>query len=582
MTTRTAAALSAAVAIAVYWPALQSQFVGDDFMILHRLRGLASPGDVLRFFRGEFFEYYRPIGFVAHAVDWSIAGADARQFHLTNVLLHAASTVGVLLIGRALSPRTMAGPAAALLFALHASNHEAVVWISARFDLLATCFSLAALYWMVRGGTGSTLGAPLLFLGALLSKESAVALPIAAAGFSVFALRAAPADALRRVAPWMGALALYAVLRHVGGGVSAVGGASRLPKLIAFLLILALVLWLSGSRWLRLRDWLRGHRGAGLGATLAVVAAAAVAAAAGGATGAVATEKLAVAGFALFNLVSPVLDVSAVPFYLDVDAARYWLGGAIGIAFAALALAAAWRRLVDDGRMWFLGAFLVAALLPISALTEGARYLYLPSAALSLLAGIAVEELAGRHRAIARSVVAAVLALSVAQIEIKLRDWRWAGQLTADGARLADAALAPSCGEGHVVFLTEPVALRGVYTHFLYETFEIPRGCMPSTFQVLARMVRIDTPIEVTWDGPSRIVITVPEYRNNFVLSEDLRHFDRPLREAPTRIVTPLGLLTAERVGRDERLTLTLSPGNARTSGTRFFYFNDGAMRGLE
>lgn len=581
MTTRTAAALSAAVAIAIYWPALQSQFVGDDFMILHRLRGLASPGDVLRFFRGEFFEYYRPIGFVAHAVDWSIAGADPRQFHLTNVLLHAASTVFVLLIGRALSPRTMAGPAAALLFAVHASNHEAVVWISARFDLLATCFSLAALCWMVRGGTGSTLGAPLLFLGALLSKESAVALPIAAAGFSVFARRATAADALRRVAPWVGALALYAVLRHVGGGVSAVGGASRLPKLIAFLVILGLVLWLAGSRWLRVCDKLRGHRGAVLGATLAVVAAAAVAAAVGP-IGGLAAEKLAVAGFALFNLVSPVLDVSAVPFYLDVDATRYWLGGAIAITFAALALAAAWRRLVDDGRMWFLGAFLLAALLPISALTEGARYLYLPSAALSLLAGIAVEELAGRPRAIARLVGAAVLAVSVVQIEIKLRDWRWAGQLTADGARLADASLAPSCGEGHVVFLTEPVALRGVYTHFLYETFEIPRGCMPSTFQVLTRMVRVDTPIEVTWDGPSRIVITVPEYRNNLVLSEDLRHFDRPLREAPIRIVTPLGLLTAERIGSGERLTLTLSSGTARTSGTRFFYFSGGSMRGLE
>ena len=92
----------------------------------------------------------------------------------------------------------------------------------------------------------------------------------------------------------------------------------------------------------------------------------------------------------------------------------------------------------------------------------------------------------------------------------------------------------------------------------------------------------LDTPIAVTWDGPSRIVITVPEYRNNFVLSEDLRHFDRPLREAPIRIVTPLGVLTAERIGSGERLTLTLSSGNARTSGTRFFYFNGGAMRGFE
>ena len=242
MRTRTAAAIVAAAAIAIYWPALRSGFVGDDFMILHRLRALAGPADVLRFFRGDFFEYYRPLGFVAHAIDWRVAAADPRQFHLTNVLLHAVSSVLVLLIGRALSPRSMAGPVAALLFALHASNHEAVVWISARFDLLATAFSLAAIWWLVRDDAGAWLVAPLLFFGAVLSKESAVALPIAAAGFVVFRQRAAAASAARRLAPWLAALGAYALLRHFGGGVSAIGGTSRIPKLAAFFLVLALSL----------------------------------------------------------------------------------------------------------------------------------------------------------------------------------------------------------------------------------------------------------------------------------------------------------------------------------------------------
>ena len=126
-------------------------FVGDDFMILHRLRGLGHAADVVRFFRGEFFEYYRPLAFVSHAIDWAIAGQNARQFHLTNLLIHVVNTILVLLVGRSLSPRPLAGLLAAALFALHASNNEAVVWMSARFDLLATCFALAALYWMTRG-----------------------------------------------------------------------------------------------------------------------------------------------------------------------------------------------------------------------------------------------------------------------------------------------------------------------------------------------------------------------------------------------------------------------------------------------
>ena len=64
---------------------------------------------MIRFFRGEFFEYYRPLGFVSHAIDWAIAGQNARQFHLTNLLIHVVNTILVLLIGRALSPRPLAG-----------------------------------------------------------------------------------------------------------------------------------------------------------------------------------------------------------------------------------------------------------------------------------------------------------------------------------------------------------------------------------------------------------------------------------------------------------------------------------------
>jgi hypothetical protein len=578
MRTRTAAAVVAAAAIAIYWPALGSGFVGDDFMIVHRLRALAGPADVLRFFRGEFFEYYRPLGFVAHAIDWRLAGADPRQFHLTNILLHAVSSVLVLLIGRALSPRTIAGPVAALLFALHASNHEAVVWISARFDLLATCFSLAAVWWMVRDGAGSFVVPPLLFLCAALSKESAVALPIAAAGFAVFRLRSGTIATAWRVAPWLAALVTYSVLRHLGGGISAIGGATRIPKLAAFLFLLCALLLLAGGRWLRVRAWVRDHRATVLGGFCAGIVAMAAAAAAGGRVGQLAGEKLAVAGFALFNLFSPVIDLFEVPFYLQTGSTIYWLGGAIALAILAVVLALVWRPLLEDDRMWFLAAFLAAALLPISALTEGARYLYLPSAALSLVAGVGIGALGARKRMAALCITAVVLVVSAGQIAVKVRDWRWAGQLTADGGRLVDSTLAPSCGQGHVVFLTEPVAIRAVYPHFLYETFEMPRGCMPAVFQVLVRMVRIDTPVDVRWDNPSQLVITAPVYHDNFLLSRDLRDFDLPLRgDGTMEIVTPLGTLRAERTGPGERLTLTLSP-DARREGIRFFYYSDGAI----
>ena len=575
-------ALVIGVSTCVYLPGLNAGFVGDDFMILHRLRALAGAGDVWRFFQTEFFEYYRPLGFVAHDLDYRLAGADPRQFHLTNLLLHSCSAVFVLLIARRLSPGTLAAPLSGLLFALHASNHEAVMWISARFDLLATTFSLGAVWWMTRERAGA-VGPALLFACALLSKEAAVALPLAAAGWLVFHEHASTREAARRVGPWAAALVVYAILRQLGGGVSAVGGSGRIPKLIIFGAALACILVLADGRWMTLRSALLQARGRiALIAGLLLASAGTAAAASSGAIGRLAAEKLSVAGFILFHLFSPVADPPGIPFYLDTSTPLYWAGGLVLLGAATAAVLIGWRPLLQDRRMWFLVTFLLATLLPISALTEGKRYLYLPSAAFSVISGVLLSELTGTRRRAA--VVAVVLFLAASSFEVsrKVRDWRWAGRMTAEGAALVDTAIAPACNAGQVVFLTSPVAVRGVYTHFYYETFGIPRGCIPEAFHVLARVVRIDSAPEVRWEAADRLAIEVERYDGNYILSSDLRHFDRPLsREVSETVATPLGLLhTAPHGAAGVRLTLTLSE-NLVGSPPLFFYYSGGRIHRL-
>ena len=576
-----AAALTVAVTLAVYLPALRVNFLGDDFMILHRLRSLERATDVLRFFRGEFFEYYRPLAFVSHAVDWAIAGQQARQFHLTNVLIHVISTLLVLLIGRALSPRALAGPLAAALFALHASNNEAVVWMSARFDLLATCFALGAVCWMVRAWRGNPWVPAFLFLCAVLSKEAAVAMPIVAAAWSSFRMRDSTATTIARVAPWLGALVVYSVLRQVAGGVSAVGGASRIPKLLAFGTAVVAIAALSGGRWEQLRDWLRPRRWPTATILLiAVVASTLAATFFQGPLGTLAREKLSVAGFATFYLTSPVLNPGDAVFNGPSESLP-WIVGAVMLLVVILVIVWLWHRLLDDNRFWFLGAFLAATLLPVSALTEGKRYLYLPSAAMALILAILIVESHTRWRRVAVVAAAGMLVVSAVQIAVKIGDWRWAGQMTADGARLVDSTLGPSCGTGHVVFLTSPVGIRGVYSHFYYETFEVPRGCMPDVFQVVVRVLRRDEPIAVNWDGPGQIEITAPAYRDNFLLSHDLRAFDAPLRaDQSLSMATPLGDLIAGASGGSARLTLKLS-AEAQRQPIHFFYYSSGRIQVL-
>ena len=252
--------------------------------------------------------------------------------------------------------------------------------------------------------------------------------------------------AIAFVMPWLVALALYSTLRHLAGGVSAVGGASRIPKLAAFVLSVIAIVALSSDRWIQLRDWLRPRRrGFTAIVILGTLGLVMVAASSGGGVGSLAREKLAVAGFAAFYLTSPVLSPGEAIFS-DPTAPAAWMTGAVAILAVAGLLYLLWNRLLDDDRYWFLAAFFAATLLPISALTEGKRYLYLPSAVVSLIVAMVVIETRGRWRRPLMSAVAALLVLSTGQIAARLQDWRWAGRMTADGAQLVDSTIAPSCG----------------------------------------------------------------------------------------------------------------------------------------
>ena len=101
-------------------------------------------------------------------------------YHAVNVLVHGVNGVLVYRIGSALMP----GPAAALaagLFLLHPIQTEAVSYVSGRSELLAACFTLAAI-WCVLGPLTKARGT-LFILCAVLgmaSKETAAAVVVLA------------------------------------------------------------------------------------------------------------------------------------------------------------------------------------------------------------------------------------------------------------------------------------------------------------------------------------------------------------------------------------------------------------------
>ena len=178
-----APALPALAIALVWWPSLPASFQFDDWNVIvnnARVHSLAAwwhsmPG-------------IRPLLKLTYALDASLA-LEPLGFRLVNVSIHAinATLVWWLLRGRGLRAGLPAVDAhraallAALVFALHPVQTEAVTYISGRSSSLAACFCLLSLCCWVR--CRLTL-CGVTFLAAVASKETALILPLALALYS--------------------------------------------------------------------------------------------------------------------------------------------------------------------------------------------------------------------------------------------------------------------------------------------------------------------------------------------------------------------------------------------------------------
>jgi tetratricopeptide (TPR) repeat protein len=174
-------------------------------------------------FLGGGHQYYRPLIVLSYVANAVIAG-DAPGYHAVNIALHIINSLLVYYLACSLPNDSSTGKfplLAGLVFLLHPINTEAVVWISARPDLLCTLFFLLALILAVNlreDSSPATLCC--LFLAAICSlwaKESAVSLY---AIVPLFLLMQQPDKKLKGALPPIAVLAvsagLYIYLRSAG------------------------------------------------------------------------------------------------------------------------------------------------------------------------------------------------------------------------------------------------------------------------------------------------------------------------------------------------------------------------------
>ena len=168
-----------AATLLAYFPALRGGFIWNDsdYVTKPTLRSLAGLGRIWSEVGAT--EQYYPLLHSAFWVQHQLWGDSAFGYHLTNVLLHAASAFLIAIILRRLA--IPGAWLAAFLFAVHPVFAESVAWISEQKNTLSLLFYLgAALAWLrfdeKREGSSYAL-ALALFLMALLSKSVTATLP---------------------------------------------------------------------------------------------------------------------------------------------------------------------------------------------------------------------------------------------------------------------------------------------------------------------------------------------------------------------------------------------------------------------
>lgn len=160
-------------------------FYDDDKAILYN-RALQNPS-LGKFFTGHNLGMYAPLTWIAYWVGSLISGQEGFGYHLLALIAHAISSVLVFSILKTLSKRAWLAFFAALLFATHPIQVEAVGWSAALSTVLYAVFYLGSYRaYLSFAEAEKTENSPMpwlflsigLFAAAVLSKSAAVTLPV--------------------------------------------------------------------------------------------------------------------------------------------------------------------------------------------------------------------------------------------------------------------------------------------------------------------------------------------------------------------------------------------------------------------
>ena len=162
-----------------------NQILNNDFIKDFHNLPLAFTSSVWSFLTDNILKsdnYFRPLFTALFTVNYGVFGTRPWGWHLINVLIHSTVVFFVYVVAKEITNRNWLAMSAAALFAVHPVHAESVAWVSGVPDPLAALFLLPAFYYYLlyrsSGQTRFIATALPLFLLAILSKETAIVLPV--------------------------------------------------------------------------------------------------------------------------------------------------------------------------------------------------------------------------------------------------------------------------------------------------------------------------------------------------------------------------------------------------------------------
>ena len=112
-------------------------------------RGLTLEGIIWAFTHVHSSNWH-PLTWISHMVDCQLYGLNPGGHHLTNVLIHAGTSILLFLVLRLMTGSFWRSAFVAAVFALHPLRVESVAWVSERKDVLSGLFFMLTVWSYVR------------------------------------------------------------------------------------------------------------------------------------------------------------------------------------------------------------------------------------------------------------------------------------------------------------------------------------------------------------------------------------------------------------------------------------------------